>query len=73
MDKSRIEKEFRRWADDDTNLDLGPCDVKDFAESIAALARNEALEEAAKICDEQGGLTADVAAMRIRVLKIGSM
>jgi hypothetical protein len=47
MDRDRIEEEFRKWVDDDdTDQNWEPCDVKAFAESIADIARNDAMEEA---------------------------
>ena len=48
MDRVRIEKEWKSWPFDINFESIA------FAEHIAKIARAEALEDAAKICDKSG-------------------
>jgi hypothetical protein len=49
MDRARIEKKAELYVNEHGLTDAG--DLADFAEHIAAIARDDALEEAAKVCD----------------------
>lgn len=63
---------IRTWV---TEFGLPDDEYKLYAQPISEISttRNEVLEQAAKICDEQGSLTSRVSAMLIRNLKTGSM
>jgi hypothetical protein len=67
MDRDRIEKKAELYVNEHGLTDAG--DLADFAEHIAAIARAEALEEAAMICIVKCTSSCDESAMQIRALK----
>jgi hypothetical protein len=53
MDRARIKEEWKSWATN-TPIVEGEHTAQRFAEHIAKLAREEALDQAAKACEQVG-------------------